>query len=92
MKWLEKLYFQLIRIFGKIMNNIKTGKMSSKPKRPMIKKIVMAEVIDDEIFFNEKWIIVNHKGETLEAPIFTSKEDALNWLDQCYPDRDYAPE
>jgi hypothetical protein len=66
--------------------------MPVKPKRPKIHKIWNAEIVDGEIVFCEKYIIVNHKGETMEAPIFETKENALNWLDEHHPACNYSPE
>ncbi|MBY4867022.1 hypothetical protein [Burkholderia anthina] len=68
------------------------GKFKSKPVRPHIQKIIIAEMIDDEIVFQERFIIVNSKGETLHAQIFTNKKEALEWLDTHHPASNYQPE
>lgn len=87
MKWCKRIS-NLIRI---VMATIKIP-MSGKPKRPRIQKIIFVEIIDGEFVTSDKWIIVNERGETLEAPIFSSKKEAEEWLDEYYPKHNYAPE
>jgi len=91
MDYLIIFFTQLKKGLLQAMNKIRTGSFSSKSQRPEIQKILIAEVIDGEIVVHERWIIVNHKGETLEAPIFHTKEQAIDWLDEYFPEQDYAP-
>lgn len=92
MKWLRKFFNWLAILVGVFMVNLKTGKIGSKPKRPSIHKIIFVEIFDGEFVTSEKWIIVNDRGETLEAPIFSTKKEAEDWLDEFHPKQNYAPE
>lgn len=91
MNFLIALFNYIKKGFSQTMNNIKTGSYNSKPQRPMIQKIWIAEVVDGEVVIHDRWIIVNYKGETLEAPIFDNEKAALDWLDVNHPAQDYAP-
>ena len=72
------------------MNKMNIGKTPIKQKRPKIHKIWNAEIIDGEIVFREKYIIINDKGETIGSPIFESKEGAEEWLDFHFPVNKYS--
>lgn len=91
MKWLIRFLSKFNTYFLHIMATIKIGN-KSKPIRPKVQKIILLEVIDGEVYSTEKFIIVNERGETLEAPIFANKIDAENWLDQNYPEHNYSPQ
>jgi hypothetical protein len=69
----------------------RSGFKKSKPQRPKIQKILITTLIGEKAVYEEKFIIVNSKGETLEAPMFSTKEDALIWLDEYHPANNYAP-
>ena len=91
MKWLRKIFNWLTTLIGVFMVNLKTGKIGSKPTRPSVHKIIFVEIFDGEFVTSEKWIIVNDRGETLEAPIFSTKKEAEDWLDKFHPKQNYAP-
>ena len=89
MKWLKNFLFKLKLLIGKIKMSIKIH-VVSKPKRPKVHKIWSAEIVDGDIVFSEKYIIINYKGETMEAPIFDSKKSAEEWLDLNHPANKYS--
>lgn len=86
------LWKKLLTKLRLFMATIQAGKFKSKPSRPRVQKILLAETVDDEIVLHERWIIVNSRGETLEAPIFSSRKEAEEWLDEFHPKQNYAPE
>lgn len=92
MNFLIALFNYIKKGFSQTMNNFDKNRFTSKPQRPMIQKIWIAEVVDGEVVIHDRWIIVNYKGETLEAPIFDNEKAALDWLDEHHPAQNYAPQ
>ncbi len=88
MKWWKTFSIKL----RQFMATLKAGNFKSKPNRPKIQKIIFVEIIDGEFTTSDKWIIVNDRGETLDAPIFSTKKDAEDWLDEFHPKQNYALE
>ncbi|WP_186016312.1 hypothetical protein [Burkholderia gladioli] len=84
MKW-------LIDILRKIMNGMSSGAFGRKPSRPQILKIWIPSIIDGEIFQTEHFIITLN-GKTLDAPLFSSRKEAEDYLDKYYPTSQYNPE
>ena len=87
-----RLLKNLLERLRGLMVKLKTGKMGAKERRPRVQKIIFIEVIEGEAITTEKWIIVKSNGETLEAPIFSTKKEAEEWLDQYHPSQNYASE
>lgn len=86
MEWLKNIFIR-ISLF---VTQMEIGIFGEKNNRPRIHKIISVEMIDGDFFTSEKWIIVNHSGHTIEAPIFSSKQEAENWLDEVHPKENYA--
>lgn len=91
MNFLIALFNYIKKGLSQAMTNFNKNRFTSKHQRPIIQKILIAEVVDGEIVVHDRWIIVNYKAETLEAPIFHTKEQALDWLDEHHPAQNYAP-
>ncbi|QJP72076.1 hypothetical protein [Burkholderia glumae] len=58
-------------------------------ERQIAKKVFIPATIDTEVTIEERYIIVNGKGEMVDSLIFDNPIEADAWLEVKYPKADY---
>lgn len=78
MKWLNKIWYKIKFLIGKILTKFRFG----SNHKPRAKIVVDYDLETNEIIGLPYYIIVNHNGETLNSPIFSTLEEANAWIEK----------
>lgn len=87
MKWL-KVFFNWLKILtGKIVGKFNLGNNN----KPRSKAVIDIDPVTNKAIGDPYFIIINGKGQTLEAPYFTTQEEADAWIENYLIDLNSNP-